>query len=124
MDEETTRRFKLLLELEKSRILGNAKASLDELSEKTTETTGDEGDQAQSMAEQHLSLRFKERERNHLRKIEAALDKIKEGTFGECEDCGDEIGVKRLEIRPVATLCISCKEAEEKREKSYDSSTG
>lgn len=120
MDEETTRRFKLTLELEKRRILGNAKAALDELSEKTTETSGDEGDQAQNMAEQHLSLRFKERNRALLRKIEQALEKIKEGTFGECEDCGDEIGMKRLEIRPVATLCIGCKEAEEKREKSYD----
>jgi DnaK suppressor protein len=124
MDEETTRRFSLLLETEKRRILENARAALDELSEKTPETSGDEGDQAQNMAEQHLSLRFKERERQLLHKIEGALERIKEGTFGECVDCGDQIGIKRLEIRPVAELCIGCKEAEEKREKSYDSSTG
>lgn len=120
MDEATTRRFRIALELEKQRILENAKAALDELAGKTTETTGDEGDQAAHMAEQHLSLRFKERERHLLRKIENAILKIKEGTFGECEDCGGEIGIKRLEIRPVASLCIVCKEAEEKRERSYD----
>lgn len=121
MDEETTRRFTLILQLEKQRIHENAKTALDELSNKNTnETTGDEGDQAQNMAEQHLSLRFKERERHLLRKIEEALQKIKDGTFGECEDCGDDIGIRRLETRPVATLCIKCKEAEEKRERSYD----
>ena len=120
MDEETTRRFTLVLQLEKRRILDNAKAALDELSEKTTETTGDEGDQAQNMAEQHLSLRFKERDRHLLKKIEEALIKIKAGSFGECEDCGGEIGLKRLEIRPVATLCIKCKEEEEKRERSFE----
>lgn len=119
MEQETTRRFHLALEMEKRRILDNSKAALDELSKKTTETTGDEGDQAQNMAEQHLSLRFKERDRQLLRKIEEALQKIKDGTFGECEDCGNEIGIKRLEIRPVATLCISCKESEEKQEREY-----
>lgn len=122
MENETTTRFRLLLEMERQRILQNAKASIDELAEKTTETTGDEGDQAQNMADQHLSLRFKERERALLKKIEAAIMKIKEGTFGECEDCGGDIGIKRLEIRPIATLCIGCKEAEEKREKSFDAS--
>ena len=41
-------------------------------------------------------------------------------SLGECEDCGDEIGIRRLEIRPVATLCVKCKELEEKREKAFD----
>jgi DnaK suppressor protein len=120
MEQETIIRFRILLEMEKNRIQAAAKAAREELADKTQDPTGDEADEAQSMAEQHLSLRFKERDRQLLHKINNALNKIKEGTFGECEDCGNEIGLKRLEARPTATLCIKCKEAEEKREREYN----
>jgi DnaK suppressor protein len=123
MDKETIARFKRLLEEEKQRILKNAKTAIEELSGKTEDTSGDEGDQARNLAEMHLSLRFKERERHLLRKIESALERIKEGSFGICENCDEEIGLKRLEIRPVATLCISCKETQERYEKGFSSET-
>lgn len=120
MDEQVKARFQAALEAERNRIQQQVKRNRDELSTHSVETSGDEADQAQSMSEQHLSLRFKERDLLLLRKIEFALNRIKDGTFGECDDCGQQIGLKRLEIRPMATLCIGCKEAQEKHEKSYD----
>jgi len=61
-------------------------------------------------------LRLRDRERKLIKKIDAALGRIDNGTFGMCESCGKPIGEKRLKARPVATLCILCKEAQEKDE--------
>ncbi len=60
--------------------------------------------------------RLRERERGLLQKIEAALAKINVGTFGTCISCGEDIGLQRLRARPVAELCIDCKNQQEKRE--------
>ena len=60
--------------------------------------------------------RLRERERVLLQKIDAALAKIEAGTYGKCLSCGEDIGLKRLQARPVATLCIDCKSQQEKRE--------
>ena len=79
----------------------------------------DEVDLASSEADQSMNLRLRDRERVLLRKIEKTLEKIKEGIFGVCEECGGEISVKRLEARPVTDLCIRCKEEQEKVEKGY-----
>jgi DnaK suppressor protein len=54
-----------------------------------------------------------------LRKIDEALARISSGNFGECEGCGDEIAIKRLEARPTTTFCISCKEQQENREAHF-----
>jgi DnaK suppressor protein len=62
-------------------------------------------------------LRLKEREQKLLKKIDEALDRIAQGTFGVCESCGGEIGFKRLKARPVTTLCIDCKTRQEEDEK-------
>ncbi len=77
----------------------------------------DEIDTASS--EQGLSFigRLRERERGLLNKIDGALKKIEDGDFGECENCGEDIGIKRLEARPVAELCIDCKAEQEKIER-------
>ena len=83
------------------------------------EIRGDDGDSAQAIYRAQLSTRFQGRDFNLLRKIEYALLKIKEGTFGICEDCDEPISIKRLEARPVTTLCVSCKEAQEKSEGSF-----
>ena len=60
-----------------------------------------------------------DRDRNLLKKIEKALKKFEDDAFGICERCEEEISVKRLKVRPVTTLCIDCKEDEEKMEKMY-----
>ncbi len=72
-----------------------------------------------AVAESSLSFtgRMRERERQLLNKIERTLEKIDQGTYGECEGCGDEIGVKRLVARPVASLCIACKDEQERDER-------
>src|SRR3990167_7038952 len=65
----------------------------------------------------NLELRTRDRERKLIKKIEQVLDDIEEGEYGYCEDCGAEIGIRRLEARPTATKCIDCKTFEEIREK-------
>ena len=65
----------------------------------------------------NLELRTRDRERKLIKKIEEALDWINEGVYGYCEDCGAEIGVRRLEARPTAAKCIDCKTFSEIRER-------
>ncbi|HXC62463.1 MAG TPA: RNA polymerase-binding protein DksA [Nitrospiria bacterium] len=82
-----------------------------------TENFPDLGDQATAETDQNFLLRLKEREQKLLKKIDEALDRIKNSTFGICESCGKEIGFKRLKARPVTTLCIDCKTQQEAEEK-------
>jgi len=79
----------------------------------------DEVDLASTETGQALNLRLRDRELVLLKKIDKTLKKIEDGEFGVCERCGEEIGVKRLEARPVAELCIRCKEELEKVEKGF-----
>lgn len=65
----------------------------------------------------NLELRTRDRERKLLKKIEQALDKIDKGDYGYCDDCGAEIGIRRLEARPTAVKCIDCKTFEEIKER-------
>ncbi len=81
------------------------------------ETPSDLGDRASAEIEKEYSLRLRERDRNLLKKVEEAIDRIKTDTFGICEACGGAISVKRLKARPVTTLCIACKTAQEAEEK-------
>jgi len=64
-----------------------------------------------------LDLRAKDRQRKLINKIDAALEHINDGSYGYCEDTGEEIGLKRLEARPVASLCIQAQEKHEQEEK-------
>ncbi len=77
----------------------------------------DEIDTASSEINLAFVGRLRERERGLLNKINLALEKIEEGVYGECESCGEEIGMKRLKARPVAELCIDCKSDQEKQER-------
>lgn len=77
----------------------------------------DMGDQASAEIDRTFMLRLRGREQRLLKKIEAAIDKIDSGNFGICEVCGEEIDIKRLEARPVTTMCIICKTEQEEEEK-------
>lgn len=77
---------------------------------------GDEIDNATRERNNLLELKLKGREKFFLKKVFRAIEKIETGCFGECEECGDEIGERRLKARPTAELCISCKEEAEKTE--------
>jgi DnaK suppressor protein len=81
------------------------------------EELADFTDQSTMESNRSFELRMKERERKLLLKIERALEKIKDGSFGICEECGNPIGEKRLQARPIVTLCIECKTEQERQEK-------
>ncbi len=76
-------------------------------------------DRASSESERSLELRTRDRQRKLVSKIDSALRRVEDGTYGYCEDTGEPIGIKRLDARPVATLSIEAQEAHERREKVF-----
>jgi DnaK suppressor protein len=105
-------------------ILNNWKAELSHDIDRTVHTMQDEvtsfadpNDRASQESDMALELRNRDRERKLIKKIDETLRNIDGGDYGYCEGCGVEIGLKRLEARPTATLCIDCKTPNEMREK-------
>ena len=80
------------------------------------EMFADPADRATMESDRAFTLRIRDRERRLIKKIHDALLRMENGTFGQCESCGDEIGVARLKARPVTTLCIKCKARQEAEE--------
>jgi len=78
----------------------------------------DPTDQANAETDLNFDLRIKDRERRLIKKINQAIERIKAGEFGLCESCGGDISTKRLQARPVTTLCIECKTAQEQEERT------
>lgn len=110
MEKATVEKFKnLFLE-----ILSEEDIFEGKLSPSTTE--GDEVDIVSAEKATQMDFRLKARNAIYIRKVRKSLQKIDEGTFGECEECGADISYSRLTARPTADLCIHCKEAEEKEE--------
>lgn len=81
------------------------------------ETFPDPTDRASMESERNFTLRIRDRERKLIGKIREALDRLETGTFGICEECGEDISAQRLKARPVTTLCIECKKKQEVEEK-------
>jgi len=119
VNSKDLKRFKKMLEDSKVALLENAKKTLMEESNFDTDDLPDEIDLASSEYAQSMVFRLRDREKFLLKKIERALNRIEEGSFGICERCEEDISLKRLEARPVTTLCIRCKEEQEKKERSY-----
>ena len=117
MDKELMELFREKLTDKKTEILTEVGKTLNEMTDQTTNIP-DPNDRATVESGRSFELRIRDRERKLLSKIEEALARIDEGTFGVCEDCGEDIGHKRLEARPVTTLCIDCKTLQETREKA------
>ncbi len=111
--------FRLLLQEKRNRLLHEARRTLDNDMVIDSDERMDEVDQASSEYMQAFSFRLRGRERFLMDKIEHALLKIDQGTFGICEECDEPISLKRLQARPEAQLCIQCKEAQEKEEAVY-----
>jgi DnaK suppressor protein len=105
------------LEKQRTTLLSEAGVIIGSGLNSNQENLADVGDQATAVADQNFLLRLKEREQKLLKKIDEALERIANGTFGICESCGGEIGFKRLKARPVTTLCIECKTQQEQEEK-------
>jgi DnaK suppressor protein len=119
LNKKDLKRFKAMLEESKRQLLVSAKRTLSEESSFDTNELPDEIDQASSEYQQSMIFRLRDREKFLLAKIEKALQRIESDTFGICEKCEEEISIKRLEARPVTTLCIRCKEEQEQKEKSF-----
>ncbi|MCG8030438.1 MAG: RNA polymerase-binding protein DksA, partial [Candidatus Thiodiazotropha taylori] len=109
--------FKQKLLTWRSELLDEVDATLAELRHDSHHEVGDEADRATREAAQTLELRTRDRYRKLLGKIDAALDRIEDGSYGWCADTGEPIGLARLEARPVTTLCVEAQERRELREK-------
>jgi DnaK suppressor protein len=119
VNKQQLKRFKTLLVEKRDEIVKKAKQTLEEDMTLDSNDLPDEMDLASSEYLQSFTFRLRGREKVFLDKIERALRKIEDGSFGTCEECGEEITVKRLEARPETTLCIRCKEDQERLEKDY-----
>ncbi len=115
MDSRDIEYFRNLLTsmLEEAQQKGDV--TIEEL-EGSNEVFADPADRATAESDRAFTLRIRDRERRLIRKIQAALQRIEDGSFGTCEECGEDISVPRLKARPVTRLCIDCKSKQEEDE--------
>lgn len=109
--------FRHLLHEQLQSLVGEAKDTVSGMHDAARDTFADPTDRALLESNRNFNLRISDRERKLISKIQEAIARVDEGSFGVCEECGDDIGVSRLKARPVTTLCIECKEDQERREK-------
>ena len=102
----------------KSSILAESRGTIEHMQE-GTRNIPDIADRASEETDRALELRTRDRQRKVVAKIDSALRRIEDGTYGYCEETGEPISLKRLEARPIATLSVEAQERHEKREKVY-----
>ena len=119
LTKKELKRFQELLEEKRRAVLERARKTLSEDMTLDTDDLADEMDLASSEYLQSFEFRLRGREKSLLVKLDLALKKIEEGTFGICEMCEEPIGKKRLEARPETSLCIRCKEDQERDERTF-----
>jgi DnaK suppressor protein len=110
--------FRRKLENWKDEILRESRETLENLQEES-QNHPDMADRASSESDRALELRTRDRQRKLISKIDAALKRIEDGTYGYCEETGDPIGIARLDARPIATLSLEAQEMHERRERVY-----
>jgi DnaK suppressor protein len=108
--------FRNILESLKGELAGDIERTVQTMQDEAT-VFADPNDRASQESDIALELRNRDRERKLIKKVDESIARIDAGEYGYCDSCGVEIGLKRLEARPTATLCIDCKELEERREK-------
>ncbi len=118
MSESQLEHFREILNNWKRQLLDEVNRTVNHMKEDAS-NFADPADRATQEEEFGLELRTRDRERKLLRKINAALQRIDEGNYGYCEETGEEIGIQRLEARPVATLCLEAQERHEMRERQF-----
>lgn len=112
--------FRGILNSWKRELMEEVDSTIHHLQEEAT-NFADPSDRASQEEEFSLELRTRDRERKLIKKIDEALERIEEDDYGFCDACGIEIGIRRLEARPTATLCIDCKTLAEIKEKQLGS---
>ena len=109
--------FKTILLEWKNLLMKEADKTVEHMKKDSTKLS-DPNDAATQEEEFRLELRTRDRERKLIMKIDQALQRVDDGAYGYCEDTGEPIGIKRLEARPIATLCIEAQERHERLEKT------
>jgi DnaK suppressor protein len=118
MSREQLEHFRTILESWKHDLMREVDRTVSHMKDEAANFP-DPNDRATQEEEFSLELRTRDRERKLIRKIEEALERIEDGSYGYCLETGEEIGIKRLEARPVATLSLEAQERRERREKQY-----
>ncbi len=116
MERKKIEHYKQLLLKQRQQILNVGLLNKSDDLHVSEEDLSDETDLATSLVQQQLSCTIRDREYTKLRKIDAALDRVSEGSYGHCDDCEEEISAKRLENQPWADLCIQHAEEREREE--------
>ncbi|MBI4516480.1 MAG: RNA polymerase-binding protein DksA [Deltaproteobacteria bacterium] len=120
MNQRQLKLFEKMLGARRQELLDEAERTVGGMTD-GKENFPDPTDRASLESDRNALLRIRDRERKLIAKIDEALQRIADGTYGLCESCGEAIGVERLKARPVTTLCIDCKaeqEAEERRQRT------
>jgi DnaK suppressor protein len=107
-DKKTIARFKKILLKEREQIVGEVKQIVESSKEMGQDGIQDIGDEAANIYNKQVLLSLNENERLRLKEVDESLDRIENGTYGICEECGGPISLKRLEVRPVAKYCVPC----------------
>ncbi len=116
MNEDQRNHFRAILKAWKEELMQEVDRTVDHMKNDAA-NFADPSDRATQEEEFSLELRTRDRERKLIKKINKTLDNIDADDYGYCEQCGIEIGIRRLEARPTATLCIDCKTLQEIKEK-------
>ncbi len=114
LDKKTIAKFKKILLKEREQIVGEVKQIVESSNEMGQDGIQDIGDEAANIYNKQVLLSLNENERMRLQEVDESLDRIENKTYGICEECGEPIGLKRLEVRPVAKYCVPCKTKLEK----------
>jgi DnaK suppressor protein len=116
MKKKDLEHFSEKLKAWKEELVHEATRTVDGMTEEKAQFA-DPSDRASMETDRNFLLRIRDRERKLITKIDRALERIEDGSFGYCDECGEDIEIKRLDARPVATLCIECKTNQEEEEK-------
>ncbi len=114
LDKRTIQRFRKVLLKEREEIIGDVKQIYESSQEVGQDGIQDIGDEAANVYNKQILLTLNENDRMRLKEVDEALDRIASKTYGTCEECGEPIGLKRLEVKPVAKYCVPCKTKLEK----------
>jgi len=108
IDKKTLSRLKKVLLKEREQIVGEVKQTYTSSQEMGQDGIQDIGDEAANIYNKQILLSLNESERMRLQEVDEALDRMANGTYGICDECGEPINPKRLEVRPVAKYCVAC----------------
>jgi DnaK suppressor protein len=108
LDRKTITKFKKILLKEREQIVGEVKQIVESSKEMGQDGIQDIGDEAANIYNKQVLLSLNENERMRLQEVDESLDRMENRTYGICEECGELIGLKRLEVRPVAKYCVPC----------------